>query len=274
MFKSFSFIKWCSHMFLISLALYNVQSDLWAVKYPYKTLATGVLLLSLLELNLHKAQLPFTVCNTTLMNFLLLSNLILALSFPSLFLLMETPFFLVFSDAWSKVVMTNATFLSEKVWQSNTGYVRECQWLHCFKIYCLSTFLHPSSLPPPTFQCPVCQPVWPAAGGQRTNPGPASTTPPPPPRGLEPSARCLILLRRAVLFIRPGRPFICRLRRRLELRPLLRRRRSSVQLPPRTTRSRFLRRRMLRRRRRSCWLRTLTGSAAGLIRSTIRKFWG
>ena len=153
MFKSFSFIKWCSHMFLISLALYNVQSDLWAVKYPYKTLATGVLLLSLLELNLHKAQLPFTVCNTTLMNFLLLSNLILALSFPSLFLLMETPFFLVFSDAWSKLVMTNATFLSEKVWQSNTGYVRECQWLHCFKIYCLSTFLHPSPLPPPTFSC-------------------------------------------------------------------------------------------------------------------------
>ena len=150
MFKSFSFIKWCSHMFLISLALYNVQSDLWAVKYPYKTLATGVLLLSLLELNLHKAQLPFTVCNTTLMNFLLLSNLILALSFPSLFLLMETPFFLVFSDAWSKLVMTNVTFLSEKVWQSNTGYMGESvndYTVLKYIVYQLSCILPPSLLP-------------------------------------------------------------------------------------------------------------------------------
>ena len=132
---------------VLPCTVYSLTSEL--INILLKTFASGVLLLSLLELNLHKGHLHFTVCNTTLVNVLHLSNLIMALLFSSLFLLMETPFFLVFSDDWSNLVMSNATFLSEKVWQSNTGYGRDCQWLHYFKVHCLST----SSLPPPTFGC-------------------------------------------------------------------------------------------------------------------------
>ena len=96
-----------------------------------KTLAIGVLL-SLLELNLHKVHLPFTVCNTTLVNFLILA---------------ETTFFLVFSDDWSNLVMTMQLFSLKRYGraiQDNGEYVNDHIVLK-YIVYQLSCILPPSS---------------------------------------------------------------------------------------------------------------------------------
>ena len=96
-----------------------------------KTLAIGVLL-SLLELNLHKVHLPFTVCNTTLVNFLILA---------------ETTFFLVFSDDWSNLVMTMQLFSLKRYGraiQDNGEYVNDHIVLK-YIVYQLFCILPPSS---------------------------------------------------------------------------------------------------------------------------------
>ena len=96
-----------------------------------KTLAIGVLL-SLLELNLHKVHLPFTVCNTTLVNFLILA---------------ETPFFLIFSDDWSNLVMTMQLFSLKRYGraiQDNGEYVNDHIVLK-YIVYQVSCILPPTS---------------------------------------------------------------------------------------------------------------------------------